>query len=503
MNRLLLKHIFCYCLCIVTLINCSSEKISDEHDSEKDTEFIGKIEGVPETFNSQGDVYTIKVYSNKDWTLSSKQNWIHFSLIEGESKIESPVEVKITAEYNFEDNREAEITLSAKGSSAEGIKYKIIQNKNQRPKTKYKVGDPEVTFDEVKFNENYIYNTQMQTWRKAGVGGGIPHIEEQLANVTKVFEAGTSAKEINDYFASQKYKKVIVLLKNGNYVLDQGIRIYSNATLIGESRDGVIMTISPKISPKTYGVLSLFNANRAGLRNVTIVGGWLNEDGENHPKYDNFGHEELPGMGSFITVNLKGTDGKNSFVDNVKIINSASHPIWTDGSNHTIRDVEIDGAFCKAEGCQGYFFIDGNKHLITGCKVTRIRHISFQNPKSKQNVFYDNDLRQEITFHNNDGGDNLIENNRIYLPETMSGSYNAIMGPWSNQHKVGGKNFIYNNKCKENNRNGETPWSDNQLYLGPYEVSVGADNPNRHTNFRPVDIKDFPSGGTLYPVVLE
>ncbi|WP_299234690.1 right-handed parallel beta-helix repeat-containing protein [uncultured Bacteroides sp.] len=513
-NILEFNHRFSLCIMslgvlFMTLFFCScsdeikKDDIPEEEEETKPIEdWVFKIEGWEDNIEARGGSRTIKIYSNREWRISSNRSWVTLNSKNGKACPETPIEVQVNTEFNFYDDREATITSFIYDGFSNGKKEFVLkQPKYKRKETKYQVGDPEVTFDESKFSENYKYNAQMQIWRQAGKQGGIPHLEDQLKEVTKVFEPGTNFNEIKAYFENNKYEKVVALLKNGNYTMNTGIRLYNNAVLIGESRDGVIITIDPKISPKTFGVISMYNGTNVGLRNVTVIGGWLNEDGQNYPKDDNLGKDELPAYADFMTVNMRGS--KNCYVDNVKLINNASHSIWVTGNNNTIRNAEMDRSFCKGGGGHGYFFIGGSKNLITNCRVSRLRHLSFQDPGTKQNVLYDNELCQEVTFHNNDGGDNLVENNRVYLPSTMSNAYNAIMGPWATIHKVGKKNFIYKNRCKEDNREGKTPWSDDQLYLGPYEVSVGSDNPTRYTNFRPVDSTDFPPGGTLYPVVLE
>ena len=122
-----------------------------------------------------------------------------------------------------------------------------------------------------------------------------------------------------------------------------------------------------------------------------------------------------------------------------------------------------------------------------------------QDPTSAYNVFYKNDVHQEFSFHVNDGGNNLVERNNITLPKYMSKSYCAIMGPWSSQHQVGGKNFIYRNKCLELNRDNNKPWSDEELYIGPWEVKPS----DVYNNFRVTEGYPKPEGRTLYPVILK
>lgn len=122
-----------------------------------------------------------------------------------------------------------------------------------------------------------------------------------------------------------------------------------------------------------------------------------------------------------------------------------------------------------------------------------------QGERSKYNVVFDNDFRQEVSFHSGDGGDNLVEYNRILLPEDMPGIYYAIMGPWSIQHEVGGINYLYRNSCQEDNHRGIVPWFDPKVvYLGPWEVKPA----NPHANFTSSK-SPAPKGGTFYPVMLD
>lgn len=359
--------------------------------------------------------------------------------------------------------------------------------------TPRRVGDPGLRFDMERVD--MFYAKYIDEWRTAGVEDGIPFLSEQLEKVDKTFGPGTAVAEIAGYL--ERNKGHIVLLKNGEYTFDSNVRIYDNSVLIGESRDGVVIRMCGEAS----AALNLYNAKNAGVRNLTLIGDWATEEPDPTDM-----SETLEGKGSWKSVNLSGmTSG--CYVDNVRIVNSASHPIWMSGSHNTIRDVEIDGAYCKGGGAQGYFFIDGDHQLITGCKVTHIRHVTMQNPTSKWNVFYKNDMHQEFSFHVNDGGCNLIEYNKITIPPALQG-YTAIMGPWSVQHEVGGTNFIYRNICKEENHPDDygfstTPWSDGKLYLGPHEV-VGARQWERlYNNFRPDEKWPAPSGKTLYPVILD
>lgn len=446
------------------------------------------VKGLTVDFAPEGEEHALRVATTEPWVLTTDADWITFDKESGNASGEG-VEVKATVQPNETGIvRMATITLKNTSGKEKVKTYHVSQCEPWE--TEVRVGDPGVTFDMSRVDP--IYQDKMTEWMKAGVAGGIPALETIIndGREVKEFEAGTPVDDIIAYTnEGNKYRKRVIFLKNGEYVFNKSVRMYSSCTLVGESRDGVIIKV------KDNGNISLYNINGGGgVRNLTLKGDWMAEDPD-HSLMD----ETLKGMGGHKMIDMNSA--RNSYVDNVKIINSASHPIWVSGNNNTIRDVEINGAYNKGGGAQGYFFIDGNHQLITGCKVTHLRHVTMQNPASKQNVFYKNDICQEFSFHVNDGGDNLIEHNRITVPNTLGTAYTAIMGPWSTQHQVGGKNFIYRNRCVEENRGNNTPWSDDELYIGPWEN--GYNDEQKYNNFRIVEDYPNPTGGTLYPVVLK
>lgn len=452
------------------------------------------VKGLDEDLVPEGEERILRVATTEPWVLSTDADWITFDKETGSGNTDAdPVEVKATIRPNDTGIvRMATITLRNTAGKEKIKTYRVSQCEPWE--TEVRVGDPGVTFDISRVDPAYI--DKINEWMKAGVEGGIPSLEEIMNDrEVKVFESGTSVDDIIAYTnEGNKYRNRVIYLKNGEYIFNKSVRMYSGCTIVGESRDGVVIKI------KDNGNISLYNANGSGVRNLTLKGDWTTADPD-----PTLMEETLAGKGGHKMIDITGAEAqgwaRNSYVDNVKIINSASHPIWMNGHNNTIRDVEIDGAYNKGGGAQGYFFIDGDHQLITGCKVTHIRHITMQNPASKQNVFYKNDVRQEFSFHVNDGGDNLIEHNRIVVPKTLGSAYTAIMGPWSTEHKVGGKNFIYRNRCVEENRGNNTPWSDDELYIGPWEN--GYNDEQKYNNFRIVEDHPNPIGGTLYPVVLK
>ncbi|CAM4083006.1 MULTISPECIES: T9SS type A sorting domain-containing protein [Flavobacterium] len=370
-----------------------------------------------------------------------------------------------------------------------------------------RVGDPGVTFDTSKYDPRY---PQMKEWEKAGASEGIPFIKD-LQKVETI-NSGANSATINSKIAAaassaSKSNPVYILLKNGTYTINSRIVMKSNVSLVGESRTGVKCFIS-----MTNGdAFSFYKVKNCGIYDLTIEGSW------GTPKYPwNYSLNQNDELPSNDNISVKFNDSEDCWLDRVNIINSAKDPVRCPANHITLRDLKVDGAHKKAGGAQGYFFIQGAYNLITGCEVTHIRHISLQGSNVEYNVVYDNDFKQEVSFHSGDNGNNLIEFNRITLPADMPNSkadtpnapynnssepnYYAIMGPWSIQHQNSkNPNFIFRNNCKEENHNNATPWSNpNLLYKGPRQVKPA----DHATNFPALAASLTPSGRTLYPVVL-
>lgn len=354
------------------------------------------------------------------------------------------------------------------------------------------VGDPGVTFDANKFDADYV---QMQRWTETGVRGGIPFMDELNIVLTL---SPTNSAEISEAIENVASNGGgTILLSNGIYDIKGSVYMKSNVNLLGESRDGVKCIID-----MTSGAAFIFeDVSYSGIYRLTIEGSW------GTPAFDwNTGvdeNDELPDN-SNVSIRFK-TTATDCWLDQVDIINSAEHPLIVGGSHNTIRACHIDGVHKKAGGYQGYFHIGGPDNLVVDNYVTHLRHISIQGDGAGYNVVYKNVFDQELSFHNDDDGNNLIENNKITLPSGMPGvespNYFAIMGPWSDQHTISKTpNFIYKNSCLElnNGHNSATPWSvTNIVYYGPHEVKPL----DPHTNFTEYTGGN-PSGNTLYPVVL-
>ncbi|MEM7107261.1 MAG: Ig-like domain-containing protein, partial [Bacteroidota bacterium] len=376
--------------------------------------------------------------------------------------------------------------------------------------TQLQIGDPGISVDEEKITANLDKYPQMERWANAGVRGGIPFLNS--FSTTKIIEPGTSA-EINAALTELSTtlndgEMGLLILRNGEYDLQSEVTMKSNVSILGETRKGVVCTIN---FLNGFGFHFREGVSRSGIYRLTIQGGW----GE--PKYDwNYSipeNDEMPNNGN---ISVKFTRSTDCWLDKVNIYNSGRDPMRCDASHTTFRDLKVKGAHRKAGGAQGYFFIQDGDNLVTGCEITHLRHISLQGGGVEYNVVYDNDFHQEVSFHTGDDGNNLIEANRITLPEDMppveSGgpypetntnapNYFAIMGPWSTQHTVSANpNFLFNNRCLQLNHDfgTKTPWSDpDKVYSGP--IKVGR-NPDDHINNFPVLDDKAPIGNTLYAI---
>lgn len=352
-----------------------------------------------------------------------------------------------------------------------------------------RVGDPGVMPDQSTIDANKTKWPQMERWSKAGVEGGVPFVATLEKGITVTNKSSAGINEAINKCPAGKY----VYLPNGTYNITSTVNMKSGISLVGESKEGVKCII--KMSGETDAFF-FYNVTKCGIYNLSIEGSW----GE--PKYKWNEHkaynEELPDV-MVVSVKMKGST-KNCWLQGVNIINSARHPLIVDSDHCTIRDCRLIGAHNKYGGYQGYFHVRGQDNLICYNYVTYLRHISMQDPTSKFNVWYGNELRQEISFHKDDDGDNLITHNEITLPKDMSDAYVCIMGTWSTKHAMGEINYIYKNKMLEENWGGLTPWSDdNIVYYGPFEPKPSDEK--KHDNFKP--LKDgVPVGGELYAVIL-
>ncbi len=312
-------------------------------------------------------------------------------------------------------------------------------------------------------------------WNGAGVIGGIPELPGQFTPSNSVTVTDKTSSGIQSAInTANSQGKTWVFLPDGEYNLSAQVNMTSGVSLVGESRTGVQVLIKFN----TGHGFAMFKDRNCGIYRMTIIGRFPRGDGTFYTdpihKWGCDTCNELPAVTN-TSINMNNTD--NAWVEDVNIWNSGRFPIniSSDSYHNTIRNVDIRGAFNKGGGANGYLFIKGQDNLITRCTVTEIRHISIQTRTSEYNVIYDNDFRQEVSFHAEDAGNNLIEYNRITLPADMPARYYAIMGTWSIQHNTSLQdNYLFRNDCIEENHGGTRLYAGQfgtgaQVYAGPLD----------------------------------
>jgi hypothetical protein len=352
-----------------------------------------------------------------------------------------------------------------------------------------RIGDPGMRFDEDKLDPNY---PQMQIWQTAGVQGGIPF--RSAYPVLRVLTATDSAG-ISDAIDAISGRAAsmgggAIYLRDGDYTIDARIVMRDYVRLIGESREGVVLNVTITTPTDPQGFDQAFRFERieyAGLDNLTIKGAYGTPDPS---LMEN-------AKGEFLVASVNFTHARNCWLDDVNIIDSGNHPITNWRSSHvTIRGCYIDGAWNKGSGGRGYFQIQADRNLIVNNHVGNLRHIVLQSEHCEYNVVVYNFFEQDVNFHNDDNGNNLVEGNRIILPTTLGSGWRPIMGPWASFHSISRKdNYVFNNKCVELNNGGRVSFSDTS------KVYLGSRNREQAGNVF-VESSLVPARGTFYPVIL-
>jgi len=336
---------------------------------------------------------------------------------------------------------------------------------------------------------NSFYEGKQRKWATAGVVGGIRNPAARSRNVLASDNTNRIQQKIN---ALSNAGGGVLKFPAGVFNITRTLRVLKNVVLEGANNGTT--TLKDKLSTNnstTNGIVILFDNLRnghtvGGIRRMTLRGPFsgtptINRWTTAKPNANN------------IMVNFKRST--NLFLDNVKIFNSGGSPISTfnsDGSgHHTFRNCVVSGAWNKGRGGQGYFNISSGFCLVYKCKIEKIRHFTIQKKGAKYNVVYDNVINQDVNFHNDDGGNNLIEKNRITIGRAIVGtSGNAqrfvVMGPWSNRHADSrSDNFVYNNAVSEHGRS--NPRCNNKGFV--YKGARGHE-PNRRAENNPFRISE-------------
>lgn len=367
------------------------------------------------------------------------------------------------------------------GSSAREFYRVLVRNK--------RIGDPGITFDATKMDPNY---PQMLVWQTAGVQGGIPHRSGYpfLKIIRATDSAGINAA-INEVAAqATSIGGGSIILRDGTYTIDEQVIMQDDVRLVGESRNGVVLniTMTTETDPQETSIAIRFdNIENAGLDNMTIQGGHGTPD---PTVMDNVKPE-------FMVTSVNFAHSTNCWIDDVDVLNSGRHTVSSWRSSHvTVRGCLIDGAWNKGGGGNGYFQIQSDRFLVAYNRVRQIRHIALQKEHCEYNVLIHNFFEQDVNFHDDDNGNNLVEGNRSILPTTLASNWHSMMGPWSVVHTISrNDNFLFNNKCEERNNGGIATFSDTGV------VYIGSRNYEQDGNVFATTTAE-PMAGTFYPVIL-
>lgn len=353
-----------------------------------------------------------------------------------------------------------------------------------------RIADPGTQFDESKFDDvNWLV---MREWKKAGTN--IPWYSSTpiIQTISATNSAGLQAA-INAVSAAGGGQ---LKLNNGTYTIDATVLMKSNVRVNGSSKTGTILKITIRNTSSTNAIN--FNASQnAGLDNLTIT-----YDGEGSTPNPISFYNDYPNY--MVTSVYFNTNTKNCWLQGVRIINSGSNAIssWR-AQNITIRDCEIDGAFNKGSGGNGYVGISASKYfLMYNNTVKNIRHVAIQKVDCTYNVLYKNNFTVDVNFHDGDAGNNLVEGNTITLAQ--SHWWNCFQGGDPAQHLGPGPgNIIWANNCFNPDATPTNNFTSSTLYW----LTVGESS---NFNFYPSNstytgaqpfIKPLPPGNTFYPVI--
>jgi len=343
----------------------------------------------------------------------------------------------------------------------------------------------------------------IQKWITAGVQGGIP-------SVTKIKATLNSGDDIQA--AVDAGGEGVILLKSGTYLVKKPINMKDGVVIRGESKNDVKINVDILYTATKYEKKSAFvfgsNVEYAGIENLSMD---YISAGSTMPKdhaIDDFTSTSKSGIyennKSNMIVRFVEINGKNCWLDNLYLYRSGSDPVILENNSahNTLKDLTIDRSYNKGGSGNGYVAIEGDYNLVTGCKITRIRHFSIQ-LGAKYNVVVNNYFQVDINFHNGDDGHNLIEGNEIKIPAYHSwGIFSAGGRPWNHQ-SPGEYNIIFNNDTYDYNEKKSEYGGSVNIYTHPYEEYQSNTDPELrygHLGLKQI-LTGIPQCGTFYPVV--
>lgn len=345
-------------------------------------------------------------------------------------------------------------------------------------------GDPCMVPNPSCFDSDYPEINQFVT---AGVVGGIP------TNLT-VIDTLNPGDNLQVAINSTSSSGGVILLNAGVYPVTSMIYMKSNVVLRGVNSASVILesTIRSTWAQGKKNTIIFQNVTKAGLEDLTIYyrvdnnepvdrqnfnsGGYCDSCFQNNP------HGDTTLYVRQVEINLGSS---NCWIDGCRILKSGTDPIYIRGNHNTIRNCYVDRCYNKGGSGNGYIDLRGDYNLFVGDTIRRIRHFAPQ-LDAQYNVIFKNHLEVDVNFHNGDDGNNLIEQNTIYIP-TWRG-WDVFSAGVSGTHAPPGPNNIMVNNVT------------NFRWFGPRYCSQ--DTIYTFTSFAPpvATTLTMPTCNTFYPM---
>ncbi len=258
-----------------------------------------------------------------------------------------------------------------------------------------------------------------------------------------------------------------LIVPQGNYEIYETVKIPSDVSVVGISRDSSVFEIKMKevfekskhhMPPQGNSAAFLFDqVNNASLENLTIIYKAVDFEPFDFDEYDHewvrgvfHGHD--PRTDSLFVTSVWIERSENCKISHCNILQAGNDPIRIRLSEHiTCSHNLVDRAYNKGGRGAGYYNLIHSHHcLLYNETVGRLRHLSIHK-SSSYNVLYGCDLETDVNFHNGDRGHNLIENNEIRIPEWHSWRPFGTGSP--SQHEAPGPyNILFRNQTDFKNR---------------------------------------------------
>ncbi len=300
-------------------------------------------------------------------------------------------------------------------------------------------------------------------WNTAGVlETFIPSAERE--NTDTLHDIGFMQEQLNHLSESGGGKLIV---PQGNYEIHETVRIPSDVSIVGLSRDLSVFEIKMKevfekskhhMPPQGNSAAFLFEqVSNASLENLTIIYKAVDFEPLDFETYDHEWVREVfhgndPRTDSLFVTSVWIERSENCKISYCNILQAGNDPVRIRLSKHiTCSHNFVDRAYNKGGRGAGYYnLIHSHYCLLYKETVARLRHLSIHKASS-YNVVYGCDLETDVNFHNGDRGHNLIENNRIMIPNWHS--WRPFGTGSSSQHEPPGPfNILFRNQTDFKNR---------------------------------------------------